>query len=162
MSSSKPSHEAPRALQLARRYLRFGTRSSAELRAHLRQHGVPDAVQDSALAECARLGWIDDRACAALWADTFVERGFAWGRIREHLLAKGLDGELIARVLQPFAAQATDEHRASAWIHDRLRGRRLADPREQGRVARLLAARGFDHELIGRVIAAASDSPQDG
>ena len=162
MSSSKPDrHEARDALQLARRYLRFGTRSSAELRAYFSSRGVAEAEGEAVLTECARLGWINDEACATLWATTLAERGFAWRAVRERLLAKGLDAELIARVIRPFATQATDEHRASVLVRDRLRGRRLADPRERSRVARLLTARGFDHELIERVLAASPDSPHE-
>ena len=151
MSSSKAADDPRRALVLARRYVRFGTRSIAEVRTYLQQQHVPQRLIERLIADCSREGLLDDRACAKLLATHLADRGYAWATIHEQLLAKGLDQRLVTQVLAPLEARADDATRARALVVQ-LRGRRR-EHRPRNRVARFLAQRGFDSELIDRVLA---------
>ena len=163
-----------RALVLAHRYLRYGVRSGEELRAHLRERGVNDSLIQSAVERCGREGLLDDRACATLWAVRLADQGYAASTIRERLLAKGLHATLLHGILASLHT-ASDADRARLLVRDRLRsldanlktlaqdrseratrveGRRGArcDPRLRRRLARLLAQRGFDPDLIDQIL----------
>ena len=159
-SAGRAGGEEPsrRALALARRYARFRARSTAELQAYLQRQRFPQPLIDRVITECVEEGLLDDRACAKLWATHLADRGDAWGAVREQLLAKGLDQELIAEVLASLQARADDATRArdlaQASLARKGLGRRPgADRRLHDRVARLLSQRGFDSELIDRVLA---------
>jgi SOS response regulatory protein OraA/RecX len=158
---SASNHDSRRALALARRYVRFGTRSTAEVRTYLQQQHVPQRLIERLIADWSREGLLDDRACAKLLATHLADRGYAWATIHEQLLAKGLDQDLVTQVIAPLEARADDATRARALVVQ-LRGRRREHrPRnlpasrrsaQAGRVARFLAQRGFDSELIDRVL----------
>ncbi len=151
MSSSKPLDER-QTRRLARQYLRFGTHSTSELRAYLRRHIVAERLIEPLIAEGTRSGWLDDRACTKLWALTLAERGYAWDAIREQLLTKGLDATLLERVLTSLRHVEDDAARARLVVASRLRGRAQPDRRLRTRLARLLAQRGFDPDLIEQVL----------
>jgi regulatory protein len=71
-------------------------------------------------------------------------------RIRQELQAKGLDAELVAQTLAGL--RATEVQRArDVWR--RKFDAPPADAAERGKQARFLAARGFDGEVIRRVLA---------
>lgn len=156
MSSSKfPADEAQRARTLARRYLRTGLRSVRQLHDYLRTHEVSEHTTRTILARCARAGQLDDKACAKLWATHLADQGYAWASIREQLQLKGLDGRLAGGVVDRLQSHDPDERRARLLVQERLARHAAASraDRFRGRLARLLARRGFDPDLIGRVLA---------
>jgi len=109
------------------------------------------------MAEYVDRGLVDDRVCAKLWASTLAERGYAWAAIRERLVTKGLDEPLITQVLTPLQAYADDATRARDLAQRHLARRTHVQRAARGKdrrshVARLLAQRGFDSELIDRVL----------
>jgi len=141
MSSSKPRRDA---WNLARRWLRFGTRSTAELRTYLRGKQVPPALIPGVVQRAGAAGLVDDRACAALWATRLADQGYAREAIRRRLEAKGL----------AIPLQDDDESRAREVVQRVLRRpQTLQGLRLRRRLARLLAQRGFDSDLIDRVLA---------
>lgn len=163
MSSSKRVNEFDHAFALARRYLRFGTRSTAQLRTHLTARQVATPVAEAVLAACHRQGFLDDWACAKLWVTTLAERGYARAAIHEHLRAKGLDEAILEPLLTPRGPSDEDAARARAVVHARLahqgRGRSDSAHRRRDRLARLLASRGFDSDLIERILAESLGPP---
>ncbi len=155
MSLSKPRpDEGERWLRLARRYLRFGTRSRAQLRTYLSNRHAPEAVIADIVEACSREGRIDDRVAAKLWVETLANRGYALSAIRIQLSDRGFDDHAIEQALNALRAREDDEQRARTMAAAFLktssgsasRGRRAS-------VARRLARRGFDPELIDRLLA---------
>lgn len=169
MSSSKLRRNDPsaRAWGLARRWLRFGTRSTAELRTYLRSKQVPHALIPIMVQRAGAVGLVDDRACAALWATRLADQGYAREAIRRRLEAKGLAvplqdddesraREVVQRVLS--LAGARDPRPGIPRPRAEGRGQTIRGLRLQRRLARLLAQRGFDSDLIDRVLAESFES----
>ena len=138
-----------RARQLARRYLRCGTRATAQLYAYLKARDIPVNAIRLIVAESTRQGMLDDHACATLWAVHLADQGYAWDAVQERLLTKGLEAAVVRQVIAPLRAEADDGRRARSFVRQRL-GQRGAFDRQ--RVGRWLAQRGFDTELIDRVL----------
>ena len=139
-----------RASTLARRYLRFGVRSVAQVRTHLQAHGVPLSVIGTVLADCKHRGWVDDRACAKLLAGRLAEQGYAAVAIRARLEAIRLVPDVVEAALAPWRSAAAELARArEAAERQRRRPRALGEP---VRVARWLARRGFSPETIEQVV----------
>ena len=132
------------------RYSRTGVRSRCEAAAFLRRRGASAGLAAQVLAECRRCGLVDDRACAQLWADHWARRGYAWSAIRLKLADKGLDEEAIARAGQRAGMASDDGARARQLVASRARTGSGA--RQRVRLARALAARGYDAELIEQVL----------
>ena len=150
MSSSKDDEDA-RALQAVRRYVRGRVRSTVETLAHLRSRGISAATATRVIAACHAQSLLDDEACARLWAEHWARRGYAWAFIREHLAAKGLSEPVMARAARHVGAAAADD---VARAQDALASRPRTGPAPlpRARLARRLAARGFDDDTIARVL----------
>jgi SOS response regulatory protein OraA/RecX len=106
-------------------------------------------------------GLLDDRAAARLWAEHWARQHYADSAIRLKLLAKGFDEPLARNTIARLTCDADDEERARRLLAQHLR--RSSSRSVPSRLARLLASRGFDSELIERVLRisrnlAASDS----
>ena len=156
MSSSKPTDDAARALALLTRVTRHRVRSRAEACALLSRHGFSPTVCHQVIARCDTEGLLDDVLCAKLVATSWADRGYAWGAIRMKLSAKGIGDTTIAQMESLLGGARTDVARAdqvAKMYQERARRMPLSDVRrETNRLARRLAARGFDAELIEQVL----------
>ena len=168
MSSSKRRHEASRAASPPapstrpagvqpgtisvpagfHRYARTGVRSRRQLLTYLSRNGVPARVAARLVAECKARGLVDDAAAARLWADHWARQGYGWTVIHARLEARGFGVRVIEETAARSGLAAEDEARARAVIAARAR-RARDDP---SRMARALAARGFDPDLIERLL----------
>lgn len=127
------------------RYAGAAPRSRREVIAYLEKQGVPAQAQAALLAACEARGLIDDPAAARLCAQHWLDQGYAWAAVRERLRTKGFDD----RTLHSLDAQgrfAGDEVSRAGRVAARLRGRSSAA------VARALASRGFDPDVVERVV----------
>ena len=127
---------------------------------------MPAAVIQQVLDACARDGRLDEQAGVTLWANQLAERGYAGSAIQRQLDEKGFDAHVIARTLQRLQAREPDEERARAVVRAQLRRQAAASRafdagRRRQRVARLLAQRGFDSDLIERILVDAFNSSFD-
>ena len=137
---------AERALELGLRHLNRRDRTEAELRRHLAAKDVGEAEADAAIAEIARMGYVDD----ARYARTFAEdrRNLdGWGaeRIERRLLELGVDPEHVAAAIG--ARDGEGELEAALEL---LRRRFRAPPtgeRERERALGMLVRKGYELEL---------------
>ena len=151
MSSSKPGNDpTTRALAAAARYVRSGARSTSEVIRYLQRRGLPPATAARVVSDYRTRGLLDDRVCARLWAGHWARRGYAWAAIRVKLSAKGLAEEAIAAAAGEWDAPEDDMARARQIMaaHPASRGGAHA----RVRAARALSARGFDADLIERLL----------
>jgi regulatory protein len=118
-----------------------------KLAAHEQEPGQLSRVLDDLQAK----GFIDHQRVAE---SVLHRRGAKLGamRIRQELQAKGLDAELVA---QAVAGLKSTEVLRAHEVWRRKFSALPADAAERGKQARFLAARGFDGEVIRRVLAGA-------
>ena len=147
MSSSKPGTRTD-VLALVIRYARARVRSTREAAAYLASHGIAPRTASHALARARLMGLLDDRVCARLWAETWARQNYAAAAIRQKLEAKGLEAGVVAAALRALEAEQDDRARARDVIARRLR-RRSA---HRAQLARALASRGFDADVIEQVL----------
>jgi regulatory protein len=122
--------------------------SRSELERKLAGHEEEPGQLRRVLDELQAKGFIDHQRVA----DSLIHRRagkLGAARIRQELQAKGLEGELVANALSGL--RATELQRArEVWA--RKFGALPADAAERGKQARFLAARGFDGEVIGKLL----------
>lgn len=138
----------------ALRYLSQREHSRAELERKLARHvteegGLSAQAQiAAALDELAAKGFLSEARAAE---SVLHSQGRRYGvrRLRQTLQGKGLAPELVAGTLQQ--ARATELQRAQE-VWQRRFGVPPADARERARQMRFLAGRGFEGEVIRRVV----------
>jgi regulatory protein len=125
--------------------------SRSELERKLARHAEEPAEVERVLDELQAKGFID----AQRVADSVVHRRAAKlgaMRIRQELQAKGLDAQLVSETVARL--RTTELGRACDIWRRKFEGP-PADANERAKQARFLAARGFDGDVIRRVLAGA-------
>lgn len=125
--------------------LRQRERTTAELEAWLEDRGYPAAEIESAIARLTEVGELDDARFARRFAEDKRElRGWGRDRIREVLVARGLDRDAIEAAL---AAVEHDDELALAITQLERRGEPAVDEPSRARALAYLARRGYDSEV---------------
>jgi regulatory protein len=122
--------------------------SRSELERKLAPHEEEPGQLQRVLDELQAKGFIDHQRVA----DSVIHRRagkLGAARIRQELQAKGLDADLVAQAVSGL--RATEVQRAREVWRRRFDAP-PADAAERGKQARFLAARGFDGEVIRRVL----------
>ncbi len=138
----------------ALRYLAQREHSRHELQAKLLRHvqDTPEATAQAqiaaALDDLASHGLLSDERAAASVLRTQGPRSGA-RRLKQSLQAKGLSADLVASTLAH--ARSTELGRAQA-LWQRRYGLPAATPQERAKQMRFLASRGFDGDVIRRVV----------
>jgi regulatory protein len=137
----------------ALRLLSSREHSRAELERKLAQHEDEPGKLRQVLDELQAKGFIDHRRVAE---SVVHRRGAKLGamRIRQELQAKGLDAELVT---QTIAGLRTTELQRAREVWRRRFDTPPEDAAERGKQARFLAARGFDGDVIRRVLTRATE-----
>lgn len=138
----------------ALRYLAQREHSRAELERKLARHveDLPDATAQAqiatALDELAAKGLLNEARVAE---SVLLSQGRRYGarRLKQTMQAKGLAPELVAHTLQQ--ARATELERAQEVWRRRF-GSPPVDAAERLRQMRFLAGRGFEGDVIRRVV----------
>jgi regulatory protein len=157
--------ELQRALELSYRYLNRRERTIHEVRARLEAEGAETTVVDAAIEILTEHGALDDARFARLFVQDKRELE-QWGaeRIRQGLLGRGVDRELVAHALAGNG-EAID-HDSPETELDRalnlLRRRFTAPPRDRrdrDRALGVLIRKGYDPELALDALAAYGRDP---
>ncbi len=147
----------------ALRYLAQREHSRHELERKLARY-VEDSDEASAAAQIATA--LDDLAAKGLLSDSRTAEAVLSGqgqrvgvrRLRQTLQAKGMAATLVAQTLQQ--ARATEFERALEVWRRRF-GVPAADAAGRAKQMRFLAGRGFESEIIRRVLRQAGDGADD-
>jgi regulatory protein len=141
------------ALATAYRYLNRRERTEAEMRAHLNRAGIDAGDVDRAIGTLVEEGYLDDARFARLLVqDKRALEGWGSERIRQVLVARGIDRELIEDALAEQGAE--DEMDRALELLRRRFPTPAEDRRERERALGVLLRKGFDVELALNAIAA--------
>lgn len=150
-------------LEAAARFLEARSRSVVEVRRRLVSVGYQAELVEAAITRLAGLGMLDDEAFARAWVES-RDRARPRGEraMRDELRLKGLDREIVDRVLQARAAEGEtppDLAAAERLLEKHARSlARVTDPRQRRqRAYALLARNGFDPETCREVAATVID-----
>jgi regulatory protein len=142
-----------RALAIAYPYLNSRERTRAEVRAHLRRKGIDPPDVERSIQALADHGHLDDARFARLFVQDKRELD-GWGgeRIRQTLLSRGIDVELVQDALADEQVDSEFE-RALAVLRRRF-PTQLSDRRDRERALGVLLRKGYDADLALEAIAA--------
>ena len=138
--------DVEQALGIAYRYLNRRERTQAEVRSQLARAGVEPQDVERAIATLAGQGYLDDARFVRLFVQDKRELE-EWGkdRIRQTLLARGVDPDLVEEALtEPDGGSEIE--RAVALLRRRFSSP-AGDRRERDRALGVLLRKGYDAEL---------------
>ena len=136
------------------RYVRSGVRSTREVLRYLHRRGVPSEDATRLIKVYRSRGFVDDRTATRLWAEQWVRQGYATSAIRAKLIEKGFEALIIDEIIQQYVPPHDDALRARVFLARKTRY--TSGPSSQAKLARLLAARGFEPDLIEQLLGESS------
>ncbi|HEX5018309.1 MAG TPA: regulatory protein RecX [Actinomycetes bacterium] len=151
------------AKQILLTQLTASAKSRHQLAQVLAKRAVPQAAAEEALDRFTALGYIDDAAFAAAWVDSRRRsRGLAASALRRELRDKGIDAELVDRVLAESADPDAERDAARRLVDKKLRSMRGVDPETATRrLVGMLGRKGYRpgvaYEVVKQALAAASE-----
>ncbi|MCJ7751669.1 MAG: recombination regulator RecX [Armatimonadetes bacterium] len=150
---SRPDDEQA-ARDTCLRLLSRRARSAGELRERLRTGGFSTDVAEGVLSNLEDAGLIDDEEFTRSWVSGRKAAGGASRRrIDWELRRKGVDRDLIERVLREEMDDRTELGQAAQLARKKLRGQRV-DGKELSRLRRHLLGRGFGFDTVDSVLQA--------
>jgi regulatory protein len=149
-----PEEDFKQARAIAYRYLAHRDRSARETVDHLRKKGFEEAVVQETLHDLKKAKYLDDRRFAEHWARTRAEnKQFGKYRLRQELIGKGLDTELIDETLDELFDTVEEIDLARAVVEKKLPSMQDLDPdKRKRRLAGLLQRKGFSTDIIYKVL----------
>jgi regulatory protein len=144
------------AYELALDALGRKERSTAELRAWLRERGVAEKELESTISRLTELGELDDARFARRYAEDKRELA-GWGaeRIRDALLARGVVPEDIESALAPDSEPHQVERATQLLVR---RGRPLDSDAARSSALGFLTRKGYSYAIAYEAIRASSGS----
>jgi len=162
VKSSTSPNSSEKAKEYAFLLLKFRLRSEKELAQRLKQKGFSEELCQETVNFLKDKQFIDDRVFAKGWVASRLKRPFGLRRIKQELIQKGLDKEIITKTL----AQAKEDFDEDGIIKQlaeqrfsRLKG--IEPLKAKARVYAYLMRRGFPLDLIREVISRKSDGKGD-
>jgi regulatory protein len=143
--------------EAAARFLEARSRSVVEVRRRLTAAGYRPELVEGAIERLIEIGILDDEVFARAWVES-RDRARPRGEraIKSELMQKGVDREVLDRVLEERAGDGSVDREAARRLiakHERSLAR-VVDPRQRRqRAYALLARNGFDPETCREVAA---------
>ena len=151
--SQAQSHYLQAAKEYAFLLLKFRLRSEKELAQRLRQKKFSEAVIQDALSFLKDKQFIDDQVFAEGWVSFRLKRPFGLRRIKNELILKGLDKEIIEAVLATAKEDYSEIEVASQLARQRFfRLKDIEAQKAKARVYAYLIRRGFSSDIVGEIV----------
>ena len=152
MSEAATGYQA--ALDTALRLLSRRQHTRWELMGKLKKRGLATQVIDAVLAECERLGYVDDDRSARSYARELQRKGYGRYRIRLAMKRKGLDDRLIEETLVCRMPDTGEIERPARPVKRNGAISTGSRTGESGgrKIYRFLYARGFSASVISEMV----------
>jgi regulatory protein len=151
---SSPGRDLPEA---ARAYafllLKFRLRSENELLSRLVQKGFSKEIAAETVDFLKNKKFIDDRLFARGWVGSRLKKPFGLRKIKQELVARGLDKEIIEDSLKEAKKDYSESQVVGGLARNRLAKLTGIDPQKaKMRTYAYLLRRGFSPDVVGETI----------
>lgn len=137
------------AFQKAMRFLSYRDRSEAEVRVHLTQHGIPEALVSETITRLVKNELISDKQFAARWVENRAEfRPRSRRALAYELKRKGVTQQTIDEALENIDEDQL-AYQTALKYHTKIKALEWLDFRKK--LYAHLARRGFSYETITSV-----------
>ncbi|MBQ9562696.1 MAG: regulatory protein RecX [Lachnospiraceae bacterium] len=137
------------AVEKAMSLLKVMDRTENEMWDRLHREGFPDDACAYALAYVMSYGYVDDASYADRYVYSHMDRESV-RTLRQKLLQKGIDSELIEQAIEENAPD--EEQLLRRLIEKKTHGEIPRDPKEKQKLIRFLLSRGFSYASVGKAL----------
>jgi len=153
VKSQASLNSAEKARAYAFLLLKFRLRSEAELKARLKQKGFSEELSRDTVNFLKDKEFIDDRVFAKGWVAARLKRPFGIRRIKQELIAKGLNQGIIEDALVQAKKGYSEDQIVSQLAQERfLRLRNVEPQKAKARLYAYLLRRGFSPDVVSEII----------
>ncbi len=153
LPSSRQSHSAESARAYAFLLLKFRLRSENELKTRLKQKGFSEELSKETVNFLKDKEFIDDRVFARSWVASRLKRPFGFRKIKQELIQKGLDKEIIENSLSQVKEHYNESQIVSQLAQQRFSKLKGIEPlKAKARVYAYLIRRGFAPDVVSEII----------
>jgi regulatory protein len=147
------SSSAQNARAYAFLLLKFRLRSEQELKTRLKQKGFSEALSQDTVNFLKEKEFINDRIFARGWVASRLKRPFGLRKIRQELICKGLDKEIIQDALLAVKEHYHESQIVSQLAQQRFSRLKNIEPlKAKARVYAYLLRRGFAADVVGEIV----------
>lgn len=151
-----------KARSMTLRFLTYRARSVKEVEDYLEKKGFSGEAIEFIVGEMKGYRYLDDHRFAGDYALSRKLRGFGIKKIRHDLFLKGIEGEIVEKVLAEHFSADDDLTRIKELVKNRNNKSDSAwDERRFRREAAFLQRRGFQDDLIVKALKAFVNSDYD-
>ncbi|MGQ9455375.1 MAG: regulatory protein RecX [Armatimonadota bacterium] len=141
-----------KAYEGALKLLAYRDRSISEIRKRLLSADFPEDVVDEVVSRLSNEGMLDDKKFSQEWVSSrATSKPMGKTRLVWELRSKGVDTDIIEEVLNDFDDD-TELMLARSAAQDKFRRVNREDPSFRTRLTSFLMRRGFDWDVIRRVV----------
>jgi regulatory protein len=153
LPSAWQSHELKKARAYAFLLLKYRLRSENELMARLVGKGFSKQTAADTVDFLKNKKFIDDRLFARGWVGSRLKKPFGIRRIRQELVALGLDKDVIEDSLSQAKKEYSEDDVVGQLVRKRLAKLNGIDPQKaKMRIYGYLLRRGFSPDVVGQTI----------
>ena len=142
------------AKSLALRHLAYRDRSAQEVKSHLVKKEFPLPIVTRVIEWLVDLNYLNDERFAQQWGRFRLESK-KWGkyRLKQELLFKGLDPELVEETLSGLYNKVDELELALSCVEKKLPAMKGLDlQKKRRRIAQFLQRRGFGGDAVFKVL----------
>ena len=137
------------ALRYAFRLLKFRPRSEYELRQRLKRRGYLESTVKEILLFLKEKSLVDDVEFARIWVESRIKKPLGINRLKHELKLKGIDQDLIDKVIESVGSKYSEEEVIKDLIQRRWERLRHIEPtKAKRRLFLYLLRRGFSSDTI--------------
>ncbi|OGW27953.1 MAG: hypothetical protein A3K09_03250, partial [Nitrospinae bacterium RIFCSPLOWO2_12_FULL_47_7] len=135
---------------VALKYLSYRNRSSHEVGERLAKKGFSPLIIQETLDYLRKLNYLNDENFARTWGQSRTQtRKIGKQRLKQELLAKGLDPELAGNAVKLIYSEVDELELAKDCVKKKLAGlKEMPIEKKRGRMAQFLARKGFNAVVI--------------
>jgi regulatory protein len=148
------------AMNLAVRLLTRRRHTHAELSRKLRSRGMDAQTVAAVMAECERLGYVNDQDAALMYVEELKSKGYGRRHVRLAMKKKGFAADLVDTALgaRYLAEEAMDIAKRMAKKKKKSLSHRASGRKLREKLYRYLSSRGFSADTARRAIAAVAEN----
>ena len=140
------------ALEKAMRILSVSAKTGHELKEKLLQSGYSPTEAESAVEECVKRNYVNDTLLASDFTACSLGRGSGCRKIRQKLLRRGLDRELVEQALEENKDSEPESARQALAFKWKSLSRETDPYKKRAKAFRFLAGRGYPAALAAELI----------
>jgi regulatory protein len=152
--AAEPKPRGPTLRERALKLLARREHTRQELARKLSEHTEDPGEVERTIAECEARGWLSEKRVVEQAVHARRAR-FGARRIERDLLAKGVSGEAVAAAVSQLREGELEAAR-TVWRR-KFSGQQPRTAAERGRQVRFLQGRGFELDVVMRVIKGSGD-----